>query len=145
MERVKGEVRSGALAVGIEVDERGRLCSVSLPKRLPAGMDTTALADVISQLERYELALNGTHFQIKVWKAMRKIPWGSALTYGELAVKAGSPKAVRAVGQACGRNPLPLVIPCHRVLAASGIGGFASGLDWKAKLLEFETEPRPSI
>jgi O-6-methylguanine DNA methyltransferase len=74
---------------------------------------------------------------------MLAIPWGSALTYGELAVAVGSPRATRAVGTACATNRLPLIIPCHRVLAADGPGGFSSGLEWKAKLLELETEPQP--
>lgn len=81
----------------------------------------------------------GTDFQRAVWNAMRKIRSGQTRSYGELAGDIGQPKAVRAVGGACGANPIPLLVPCHRVLAAGGkIGGFSGGLDWKRKLLERE-------
>ena len=80
-------------------------------------------------------------FHRKVWQRLRKIPWGSALTYAEMATAVGSPRAFRAVGQACAANPLPIIVPCHRILAQSGLGGFSGGLDWKRKLLELESEP----
>lgn len=80
----------------------------------------------------------GTEFQRAVWKAMRKIPRGQTLTYGDLAAAIGRPNAVRAVGTACGANPLPLFIPCHRVVAKNGLGGFGSGLPWKKLLLSME-------
>jgi len=85
------------------------------------------------------LVTKGTPFQQKVWAAMRKIPLGSYLTYGDLAIAAGSPTAVRAVGTACGLNPIPLLVPCHRVLASGAkLGGFSSGLAWKRLLLARE-------
>ena len=78
----------------------------------------------------------GTSFQQRVWNAMRKIKAGETRSYGEIARDIGKPSAVRAVGGACGANPIPVFIPCHRVLAASRkIGGFSGGLDWKRKLL----------
>ena len=81
----------------------------------------------------------GTDFQRAVWAAMRKIRAGQTRSYGEIARDVGSPKAVRAVGGACGANPIPVLVPCHRVLAANQkIGGFSSGLDWKRKLLAGE-------
>lgn len=81
----------------------------------------------------------GTEFQRAVWAAMGKIRAGQTRSYGELARLIGSPKAVRAVGSACGANPIPVLVPCHRVLAAGKkIGGFSSGLDWKRRLLERE-------
>lgn len=81
----------------------------------------------------------GTPFQRKVWAAMQRIPIGQTKSYGELAKEIGSPKAVRAVGGACGANPIPLLIPCHRVLAANDeLGGFSGGLDWKLRLLAAE-------
>jgi O-6-methylguanine DNA methyltransferase len=80
----------------------------------------------------------GTEFQKKVWKALKKIPRGQTRTYGEIAAAIGHPKAVRAVGSACGANPLPVFIPCHRVVAAGGLGGFGRGLPWKVLLLELE-------
>ena len=81
----------------------------------------------------------GTEFQQAVWQAMRKIPAGQTRSYGELARLIGRPKAVRAVGGACGANPIPVLVPCHRVLAAGQkMGGFSGGLDWKRRLLERE-------
>lgn len=81
----------------------------------------------------------GTEFQQRVWEELLWIPTGETRSYGEIAKNIRKPKAVRAVGGACGANPIPLLIPCHRVLAADGkIGGFSSGLDWKRKLLAAE-------
>ena len=80
----------------------------------------------------------GTEFQRAVWKQMQKIPRGQTRTYGEIAAAIGRPKAVRAVGSACGANPIPLFIPCHRVTAQNGLGGFGSGLPWKIMLLQAE-------
>jgi len=77
-------------------------------------------------------------FHVRVWKAMRQIPFGRVKTYGEVAEAAGSPMAFRACGQACGNNPILLFIPCHRVVASSGIGGFGCGLEWKRLLLGTE-------
>ena len=81
----------------------------------------------------------GTGFQQSVWKALREIPPGTTRSYGEVAQAIGRPGAVRAVGQACGANPVPVLVPCHRVLAAHGkLGGFSGGLDWKRRLLARE-------
>ncbi|HLU69834.1 MAG TPA: methylated-DNA--[protein]-cysteine S-methyltransferase [Fibrobacteria bacterium] len=83
--------------------------------------------------------LDGTDFQKKVWAAIETIPWGKTRSYGEIAAQIGHPGASRAVGAACGANPLPLFIPCHRVLAANGkVGGFTGGLDVKRRLLQLE-------
>ena len=82
---------------------------------------------------------SGTKFQQCVWAALRKIKLGRTQSYGEIAVAIGNPKAVRAVGGACGANPIPLLVPCHRVLAANQkIGGFSGGREWKRKLLALE-------
>ncbi len=82
---------------------------------------------------------SGTNFQQRVWKALRGIATGATKSYGEIAQEIGSPKAVRAVGGACGANPIPLLVPCHRVLAANlHLGGFSGGLDWKLRLLAAE-------
>lgn len=83
------------------------------------------------------LASPKTPFQAKLRQMLLEIPFGETCTYGELASSLGS--GARAVGQALGANPLPIIIPCHRVLAQNGIGGFACGLDWKRRLLDFET------
>ncbi len=81
----------------------------------------------------------GTRFQQSVWRELQKISTGKTKSYGEIAGLIGKPKAVRAVGGACGANPIPVLIPCHRVLAANGkLGGFSGGLDWKRKLLAIE-------
>jgi O-6-methylguanine DNA methyltransferase len=81
----------------------------------------------------------GTEFQKSVWNAMRKISLGKTKSYGEIARAIGKPRAVRAVGGACGANPVPVLVPCHRVLAANQkLGGFSSGLDWKRSLLKRE-------
>ncbi len=85
------------------------------------------------------LAPHGTAFQKAVWHRLRRIPFGQTLSYGQVAQAIGSPGAARGVGQACGANPLPIFIPCHRVLAASGrIGGFSAGLAKKQWLLAHE-------
>lgn len=81
----------------------------------------------------------GTEFQRAVWNEMLKIPRGQTRTYGEIAAAIGRPQAVRAVGSACGANPIPLFIPCHRVVAQNGLGGFGSGLPWKRFLLQQES------
>ena len=81
----------------------------------------------------------GTPFQRQVWAALQTIPIGETRSYGQIAAVIGRPKAVRAVGQACGANPIPVLVPCHRVLASGGrIGGFSAGLQWKRKLLARE-------
>jgi O-6-methylguanine DNA methyltransferase len=85
------------------------------------------------------LDLAGTVFQKSVWNALRKISLGKTKSYGEIAAAIGRPKAVRAVGGACGANPVPVLVPCHRVLAANKkLGGFSGGLDWKRSLLKCE-------
>ena len=79
----------------------------------------------------------GTEFQKRVWNALRKISLGETKSYGEIARQIGKPRAVRAVGGACGANPIPVLVPCHRVLAANKkLGGFSGGLDWKRDLLK---------
>lgn len=81
----------------------------------------------------------GTEFQQRVWAALRHIGVGQTKAYAEIAVEIGAPNATRAVGGACGANPIPLLIPCHRVLASGGkLGGFSGGLPWKKRLLALE-------
>jgi methylated-DNA-[protein]-cysteine S-methyltransferase len=90
------------------------------------------------------LAPAGTKFQQKVWALLQDIPWGQTITYAELAHRSGNPKASRAVGAANGRNPLPIVIPCHRVIGSGGrLTGYAGGLEAKEKLLRLENALRP--
>jgi methylated-DNA-[protein]-cysteine S-methyltransferase len=88
--------------------------------------------------------LVGTAFQHKVWQALLTIKTGQTISYGELARRIKKPKAVRAVGTALGKNPVPVLLPCHRVIASNGsLGGFTGGLSLKKKLLEIEGHPAP--
>ena len=81
----------------------------------------------------------GTHFQQTVWKQLQEIPYGQTISYSQLAQAIHNPKACRAVGSANGKNPISIIIPCHRVIAADGsIGGYAGGLDMKKQLLDLE-------
>jgi O-6-methylguanine DNA methyltransferase len=80
----------------------------------------------------------GSEFQRSVWRAIAQIPWGEWRTYSDIAHQIGSPQAVRAVAQACGKNPLPLFIPCHRVVGKTDLGGYNGGVELKKKLLRLE-------
>lgn len=94
-----------------------------------------------SKLKTFSLELDfqGTEFQKKVWAALLTIPFGETRTYGQIAQQIGSPKAVRAVGAANGKNPISIIAPCHRVIGANGkLTGFAGGLEIKATLLRVE-------
>lgn len=87
------------------------------------------------------LKLAGTEFQVSVLEALQKIPYGETVSYGEIAKRIGRPRAVRAVGAANGRNPIPIVVPCHRVIGSTGdLTGFGGGLDTKEALLRHEAE-----
>ncbi len=107
------------------------------------------LDDARDQLDRYfagrsreftlRLAPNGTDFQRRVWRALEAIPFGTTISYAELARRVGSSAAVRAVGAANGRNPIPIIVPCHRVIGSDGsLTGFGGGLDRKRWLLQHE-------
>ncbi len=90
---------------------------------------------------RFDLELNiqGTEFQKIVWKELVKIPYGETISYGQLAERIGNPKASRAVGMANGKNPISIIVPCHRVIGKNGsLTGFGGGLEVKKNLLEFE-------
>jgi methylated-DNA-[protein]-cysteine S-methyltransferase len=111
--------------------------------------DDTPFAEVMDELRAYfagelkeftvPLRLDGTPFQCSVWEQLRKIPYGETRTYGALADALGSPKASRAVGLANGKNPVGIIVPCHRVVGADGsLTGYGGGLDRKQRLLEFE-------
>jgi methylated-DNA-[protein]-cysteine S-methyltransferase len=92
-------------------------------------------------LEEFEipLAMAGTDFQRRVWAELRKIPYGETTTYGELAERLGRPTAARAVGMANGRNPISIIVPCHRVIGSTGsLTGYGGGLPRKRYLLSFE-------
>lgn len=115
--------------------------------------DPTAVEHIAAQLREYfagertsfelELAPEGTDFQKRVWKALEDIPYGETRSYGQLAAAIGSPGAARAVGLANGRNPIGIVVPCHRVIGADGsLTGYGGGLDRKQVLLELERSLR---
>jgi methylated-DNA-[protein]-cysteine S-methyltransferase len=112
--------------------------------------------ELASQLEAYlegkrrafvlPLAAAGTSFQRRVWEEIARIPFGATLTYAELAARAGAPGAVRAAGAATGRNPLSIVVPCHRVIGSDGtLTGYAGGIERKRRLLELEGVLQPAL
>jgi methylated-DNA-[protein]-cysteine S-methyltransferase len=132
--------------------ENGALTSVWMEdENLPEHRDDTPpLDEARRQLEAYfagelqefdlPLAPAGSEFQLSVWRELAKIPYGETISYGELATRVGDPTKARAVGAANGRNPLPVIVPCHRVIGADGsLTGFGGGLDRKRRLLELET------
>ena len=113
--------------------------------------DKAPFAEVIRQLRAYfrgerkefdlPLAPEGTEFQVRVWNRLRTIPYGETISYAQLAERIGNPKAVRAVGLANGSNPIPIIIPCHRVIGSDGsLTGFGGGLPTKKMLLELESK-----
>ena len=113
------------------------------------GRDPDFFKDIKQQLEEYfkgerrefhiTLDLLGTDFQKRVWNQLRNIPYGEVRAYKDIAESIGNIRASRAVGMACGRNPVPLVVPCHRVIGADGkLTGFAHGLEIKEKLIRLE-------
>jgi methylated-DNA-[protein]-cysteine S-methyltransferase len=115
--------------------------------------DDAGLADVVEQLEAYfagsrstfdvALDLTGTEFQRRVWAGLLEIPYGETMSYGELARRVGRPGASRAVGLANGRNPVAIIVPCHRVIGADGtLTGYGGGLDRKVWLLDHERSRR---
>ena len=111
--------------------------------------DARALVPVVRQLDEYfagrrkvfdlDLSPEGTEFQRRVWERLLEIPYGETISYGTLALRVGNPNASRAVGLANGRNPIAIIIPCHRVIGSNGtLTGYGGGLPTKQKLLELE-------
>ncbi|ELS57843.1 methylated-DNA--[protein]-cysteine S-methyltransferase [Streptomyces viridochromogenes] len=139
------------------VAEDGLLCGLYMtgqrhrpPEETFGIRDESPFAAAQDQLEAYfagelkeftlELRLNGTAFQRRVWDRLRRIPYGETRTYGELADDLGNPGASRAVGLANGKNPIGIIVPCHRVVGANGgLTGYGGGLDRKQRLLDFES------
>lgn len=129
---------------------RGRRDEMRAPRDKPAWV--TKLSQQLRLYEKgapvvFDVPVDfsaGTVFQQKVWRALRRIPHGQTSTYRAVAMAIGQQRAARAVGAACGANPLPVIVPCHRVVASNGgWGGFSGGLRWKMKLLAVErTLPR---
>ena len=134
-------------------DGRGLTRLEMSPRSAPAGArhDPEAFEDTEAQLDAYfageltefdvPLAPAGSGFQLAVWAALTRIPYGETASYGEIAVEVGRPDAVRAVGSTNGRNPIAVIIPCHRVIGADGtLVGYGGGLPRKRLLLELEAE-----
>ncbi len=140
--------------VSITEDGEGNITGVYLPNSNLPCMDeaeTNILLEAANQLNGYfagkrrafdlPLSYGGSAFRVAVTEALLDIPYGEVRTYAEVAEAAGSPRAYRAVGIVCAENPLPIVVPCHRVVPSSGgIGGYTGGSALKRKLLEFERE-----
>jgi len=138
--------------IEIEADNKA-ITGLRLFKKSPVSLQTSAnplIKEACRQLDEYfagkrrtfELPLSpqgGTPFQQAVWKRLQEIPYGQTISYAQLAKAVGNPKACRAVGSANGKNPIAIIIPCHRVIASDGsLGGFASGLENKIQLLNLE-------
>ncbi|WP_214702808.1 MULTISPECIES: methylated-DNA--[protein]-cysteine S-methyltransferase [unclassified Exiguobacterium] len=130
-----------------ELNAAGKLTALEFTTHEPTEEAPRWLRDLMLRVEqtgfqeadRAYVEMNGTPFQQDVWDALLTIPYGETRTYKQIAEQIGRPKAVRAVGQALNRNPLPILFPCHRVIGSSGkLVGFAGGLSEKQRLLEFE-------
>ncbi|HXN98874.1 MAG TPA: methylated-DNA--[protein]-cysteine S-methyltransferase [Candidatus Acidoferrales bacterium] len=138
-------------------DERGlRLISFASGKRPERPQadwrqDSAPFLDTIRQLRAYfegklrdfdlPLSLEGTEFQLRVWQGLRDIPYGQTISYGQLACRVGNPKGARAVGLANGSNPIPIIVPCHRVIGSNGsLVGYGGGLSNKKALLFLERQ-----
>ena len=127
-----------AIIAGLELELEERLISNRTPKEVES--DVKAFLEGKKRgFTGYEFNLTDfTPFQRRVFKEMTRIPFGKTIAYKELAELVGRPKAFRAVANACGANPLPVIIPCHRVVASNGLGGYSSGIEIKKALLELE-------
>jgi methylated-DNA-[protein]-cysteine S-methyltransferase len=117
--------------------------------RVEAKYSLIRLKNEVQQIQEYyngerkkfnfSLSIKGTEFQKRVWHEISKVPYGETISYSNLAKKIKNRNAVRAVGSACGKTPVPIVVPCHRVISNNGsIGGFGGGIDLKVKMLEME-------
>ena len=137
--------------VSISDDGMGNIDGVYLPNsNLPfrEQKECPVLEEAAHQIDEYlagkrmtfdiDIITEGTDFQKNVWDEISKIPYGETASYSEIAKRIGKPNAYRAVGSACNANPIPLIIPCHRVVASNGIGGYGGGLTLKKKLMEIE-------
>ena len=131
------------------VDEAGRLVELGFREPLLQTSSAALPTHVIAQVSEYfsgkrqtfdlELAPRGTPFQLAVWNALLAIPYGDTISYAELARRIGKPAAVRAVGSANGANPIPVIIPCHRVIGSNGsLTGYGGGIERKQWLLAHE-------
>ena len=138
------------------IGENGLLEKIYFPKAADRAviedswqLNEEPFAEVLNQLKEYfagrlqefhvKMHLQGTDFQVRVWKELQQIPYGHTASYGEIAKRIDNPKACRAVGGANGKNPIPIIIPCHRIIGSDGsLTGFGGGLDLKKNLLKRE-------
>ena len=151
MSLFKSFIKTPVGKIGLLADEEN-LISLSFTdpdfKELKAKKNSDRFEDIILQLNQYffegrqtfdlEYKLLASDFQVAVYEEMLKIPYGKTTSYSGLSQLIGKKKAFRAVGTACGKNPLPLIIPCHRVLGKNDLGGFTGGLNIKKFLLRLE-------
>lgn len=151
MSLFKSFIKTPVGKIGLLADEEN-LISLSFTdpdfKELKAKKNSDRFEDIILQLNQYffegrqtfdlEYKLLASDFQVAVYEEMLKIPYGKTTSYSDLSQQIGKKKAFRAVGTACGKNPLPLIIPCHRVLGKNDLGGFTGGLNIKKFLLRLE-------
>ena len=147
----RGRIESPIGTIEVTVNDAAAVLSVSfLDEPVPETDTDDACSRALSQLEeyfrgerrRFELALepDGTEFEHKVWNEVRRIPFGATDTYGEIARRLGDRDAARAVGLANARNPIAIIVPCHRVIGSTGdLTGYAGGLDRKKWLLDMES------
>lgn len=140
------------------IAEEGKIIKIGLNENLPEerlmvykSPDDKIFSNCYQQLKEYflngrkkfnlQIKLRGTNFQKKVWSTLKKIPYGKTVSYQDIAIKINNPKAFRAVGLANKKNPIPIIIPCHRVIGQNGsLRGYSSGLELKSKLLEIEAK-----
>lgn len=152
-----GRLRLAATDAGLAAVLFPNQKDAAFPKRDGSAKARAHLDKAVKALTRYfegkqtdfsglRLAAQGTDFQKRVWHALARIPFGQTRSYAEIARAIGNPKGMRAVGLANGKNPLPIIVPCHRVIGADGsLTGFGGGLPTKKWLLEFEGLETPSF
>jgi methylated-DNA-[protein]-cysteine S-methyltransferase len=149
-------VAAGQGLVAIHWHNRNLKTKIVPSPKLVANENHPILLETERQLQQYfqgnrksfslQLQLIGTKFQLDVWHALLAIPFGETRSYSQLARQLGNPNAMRAVGAANGKNPIPIIVPCHRVIGASGdLVGFGGGVNIKAQLLELERERTASL
>lgn len=152
-----GRLRLAATDAGLAMVVFPNQKEIAFPKREGSAAAQKHLAAGLKALDRYfegklrdfssiKLAPSGTAFQMHVWDALARIPFGETRSYADVAREIGNPKGMRAVGLANGRNPIPVIVPCHRVIGANGsLTGFGGGLPTKKWLLEFEGIRTPAL
>jgi len=140
---VERELTSGGLLAGVGARRAVPLpAETNMTARHGRAARTAIIAYLQGKARSFDLPLDlqgQPRFRLKVWEVLQRIPYGRVRSYGWVARKVGKPKAARAVGAACGANPVPLLVPCHRVIAGDGsLGGFSGGLGVKKRLLRLE-------